>query len=101
MSRRKNVYLGTRVRDTRKKGLDNLREVEGIAEAIIRDYKSGRIGYRKAMSRLNLLELIVSRDSDFQKRSKKKKARSIVDKFREKLEALRKKRSQKKKRKRK
>ncbi len=94
---RKNIYLGKRV-DTRKKGLDNLREVKGIAEAILRDYKAGRISYRKAMSRLNLLELIVSRDSDFQKRTKKKKARSIVDKFREKLEALKKKRSKRKKR---
>lgn len=79
-----NVYLGKRVEDTRKKGLDSLREVRDIAESIVEDCVSGRISYRTAMSRMNLLELIVTRDRDFQG-AKKTKARAIVDHYREKL----------------
>jgi len=79
MMSREYVYLGKRVRDTGKKGLDNLSEVRGIRNAIISDYKRGRIPKRKATRRMNLLKLIVMRDSDF-KGAKRKRAISIVNK---------------------
>ncbi|MCD6301073.1 MAG: hypothetical protein J7L82_03270 [Staphylothermus sp.] len=84
---RSNVYLGKSVKDVNKKGLDSLSEVEGIAKNIIKDYQQERISYRTAISRMNLLELVVSRDSDF-KGAKKKKARKIVDKYRAKLMSM-------------
>lgn len=77
-------YLGKSVRDTRKPGLDSIREVRDIARAIIDNYEAGNISYREAMSEMNLLELAVSRDSDFTGK-KKKKAREVVDKYREEL----------------
>ena len=82
--RRRNIYLGHRVPDTRKPGLDNLREVEGISRAIVQDYRRGRINRRKALRRLNFLKLIVSRDRDFQGR-KKLKALKIIDRYRDRL----------------
>jgi len=82
---RENVYLGKSVEDTGKKGLDNLREVRDIAENIVEDCVSGRISYKTAMSRMNLLELIVSRDKDFYG-AKKSKARAIVDRYRARLQ---------------
>ena len=81
---RKTVYLGHRVRDTGKAGLDSIREVRDIAKAIRQDYRMGRITRATAMRRLNLLELAVSRDRDFTGR-KKSKARRIIDKIREKI----------------
>ncbi|MBO8175422.1 MAG: hypothetical protein H0Z18_09210 [Thermococcus sp.] len=86
--RNRNVYLGKRVRDTGKPGLDNLREVRGIANAIIYDYTHHKIPYRTAMSRMNLLELVVSRDSDFQGR-KEAMARNIIDRARARLTRMR------------
>jgi len=86
-------YLGKRVKDIGKKGLDRPSEVKGIAEAILRAYKNGEITYRTAMSELNLLELIVQSSSKFTA-EQKKRLRSLIDKTREKLkEAKRKKRS--------
>ncbi len=85
-SKRRNIYLGKRVRDTGKPGLDNTREVRGISRAIINDYENNKIPYRTAMSRMNLLELVVSRDSDFQGRAE---ARAIIDKARAKLMRMR------------
>ena len=79
------MYLGKSVEDTGKKGLDNLREVRDIAENIVEDCVSGRISYKTAMSRMNLLELIVSRDKDFYG-AKKSKARAIVDRYRARLQ---------------
>ncbi len=82
---RENVYLGKRVEDTGRKGLDNLREVRDIADAIIDDCVSGTIPYNKAMSRMNLLELIVTKDSDLRRKGLVREARKIVDKKREEL----------------
>ena len=87
-SRKGNVYLGKRVRDTGRPGLDNLREVRGIANAIIYDYTHHKIPYRTAMSRMNLLELVVSRDSDFEG-IKEAQARAIVDRARIRLMKMR------------
>ena len=81
------VYLGKRVPDTGKKGLDNLGEVRGIRDAIIEDRRKGRIDSRTAASRMNLLKLVVSRDSDFQG-AKKQKALSAVDKGIQKLKNM-------------
>ena len=85
--RRRYVYLGRRVRDVNKPGLDSLSEVKGIAGAIISDYKRGKISYKKAMSRMNLLELVVVKSK---KLKDKKKAREIVDAARVKLQKMRK-----------
>jgi len=82
---RENIYLGTRVEDTRDEGLDSIREVHDIAEAIIDDCVSGRISYRTAMARMNLLELVVARDSDFYG-EKERKARRLIDSMRRKLQ---------------
>ncbi len=87
---RKNVYLGRKVRDVKPKGLSHLKEVKSIARAIIRDYKKGRISYRKAMSRMNLLSLAAkkaSRHARFTWRSAKK----VIDGFRKRLMKLHKK----------
>ena len=49
------VYLGKRVRDTGRPGLDRPSEFVGIAKAIARDYRSGRISKRTAIGRYALL----------------------------------------------
>jgi hypothetical protein len=85
---RKNIYLGRRVRDTGKRGLDNIGEVRGITREIIKDYKQHRISYRTAVSRMNLLELVVTRDSDFQGR-KEAQAREVIDQARKRLMRMR------------
>ncbi len=51
----KNVYLGRRVRDVGKEGLDKPKEFRGIKKAILRDYKTGKISKKKARGRLLLL----------------------------------------------
>ena len=84
---RKYVYLGKRVKDVGKKGLDKISEVKGIRDAIIEDREKGRIDARKASSRMNLLKLVVSRDSDF-RGAKKQRALSIVDKGIQKLKNM-------------
>lgn len=89
--RKGNIYLGKRVKDTGRPGLDNIKEVRGIANAIVRDYKQHRITYRTAMSRMNLFELVVTRDSDFTGR-KETIARRIIDQARERLMRMRKRR---------
>ena len=55
--RRKNryKYLGKRVKDRGKKGLDSAREFYDIMKAIERDYKAKRISAKTARGRLLLL----------------------------------------------
>ncbi|ADB57950.1 hypothetical protein [Archaeoglobus profundus] len=84
---RENVYLGKRVPDVGKKGLDSLKEVEGIANAILSDYEYGRIPRRLAATRLNLLKLVVMRDEDF-RGAKRRKAIKVVDEAREKFKKM-------------
>ncbi|MEM5821040.1 MAG: hypothetical protein QXP34_01825 [Candidatus Aenigmatarchaeota archaeon] len=55
------VYLGKRVRDVRKKGLDSVSEFYGIMREIMKDYRSGRIDAKKARGRLLLLYLLTFR----------------------------------------
>jgi len=82
-----NVYLGKRVKDTGGKGLNTLTEVKGICEAIINDYKRHKISYRTAMSRLNLLSLVVKKSNKMV--GKKRKAYKIIDRYRKRLMKLR------------
>jgi len=83
---RQNIYLGRTVPDVGKPGLDSIKEVSGICKGIVRDYKKRKISYRTAMSRLNLMELIIARDSDFTFNARKeRRAREIVEKYRKKL----------------
>ncbi len=48
-------YLGKRVKDRGKKGLDSASEFYGIMKAIEKDWKKGRISARTARGRLLLL----------------------------------------------
>jgi hypothetical protein len=82
----KNVYLGKVVKDVRKKGLDTLTEVEAICKAIINDFKKRKITYRTAMSRLNLLSLIITKSKNF-KGLKEKNAKKIINKYRKMLKS--------------
>jgi hypothetical protein len=81
------VYLGRRVPDTGEKGLDSVEECKGIADAILEDYESGRISYKTAMSRLNLLELIAEKNSKFTS-SEAAQCREYVDEVREELMSM-------------
>jgi hypothetical protein len=83
---RKYVYLGKRVEDVGEEGLDTVEECKAIADAIYEDYMDGRISYRKAISRLNLLELIAARNSKFTA-GEEAECRDYVDKVREDLMA--------------
>lgn len=90
MSRKnRNIYLGKRVKDTGKKGLDNLREVRDICKAILEDFKKKRISYAKAMRRLVFLRTTVIKRSD-KLVGKKRKAYTIVRKYEERLRRLKK-----------
>ncbi|NJE01834.1 hypothetical protein [Thermococcus sp. JdF3] len=90
MSRKnRNIYLGKRVKDTGRKGLDNLREVEDICKAILSDYQRGKISYAKAMRRLVFLRTTVIKRSE-KLVGKKPKAYAIVSKYEEKLRRLKK-----------
>jgi len=82
------IYLGKRVPDTGKRGLDNAQEAIGIATAILQDYVAGKITYRTAMSRLNLLELVVARDGDIPVWDKAH-ARAYIDQVRAQLMTIR------------
>ncbi len=77
----KNIYLGKSVPDVGKPGLDHRMEVKGICDRILEDYHSRRISYRKAMSRLNLLELVIEKSGNFTE-EEKKRLRADVDAFR-------------------
>ena len=88
---KKRKYLGVRVPDTKKPGLDNLAEVKGIAKAIEQDYKRGRISKTLALRRLALLKLVVMRDRDFADEKKRSKAISYIDRIRARIKASKKK----------
>ena len=81
---RKYVYLGRKVEDVGEEGLDTVEECRKIADAILEDYREGRISYRTAMSRLNLLELIAERNSKFTS-YEAAACRDYVDEVREEL----------------
>ena len=85
----RNIYLGRRVEDTGKKGLDNLREIRDICKAILEDYKRGRIPYAKAMRRLVFLRTTVIKRSK-KLVGKKRKAYAIVRRYEKQLRRMRK-----------
>jgi len=85
---RRYKYLGKKVEDTGEKGLDSVEECKAIADAILEDYEEGRISYRTAMSRLNLLELIAEKNSKFTS-SETAACREHVDEVREELMEMR------------
>jgi len=83
-SKNRNIYLGKKVKDVGRKGLDTLKEVEDICKAILEDYKKGVIDYAKAVRRLVFLKTtVIKRNSKLE--GKKKKAYAIVDKYLKKL----------------
>ncbi|WP_297091952.1 hypothetical protein [Thermococcus sp.] len=85
MSRKnRNIYLGKRVKDTGKKGLDSLREVEDICKEILKDYEKKKISYATAMRRLVFLRTTVIKRNE-KLVGKKRKAYKIVKKYEEKL----------------
>jgi len=84
---RDNVYLGKRVEDVGEEGLDSVEECKGIADAIYDDYLNGDISYRKAITRLNFLELVAQRDSKLDS-WEKQECRDYVDKVREELKSM-------------
>jgi len=75
----KGVYLGKTVPDFCRPGLDSPIEVRRICSRILEDYHSKRISYKRAMSRLNLLELIVQRSGNFSSEEKRRLRSSIDD----------------------
>jgi len=83
--KRENVYLGKRVPDIGKPGLDALKEVRGIAKSIYRDYESGVIDKTLALKRLALLKLVVMRDHDFQDPDKRTKALRTINYYMRKI----------------
>jgi len=83
----RNIYLGRRVKDTRKKGLDNLRE-EDICKAILEDYKKKKVPYATAMRRLVFLRTTVIKRSE-KLVGKKRKAYKIVKKYEDRLRKIR------------
>ena len=86
--KRKNIYLGTKVKDIGRKGLDTLKEVEDICKAILEDFKKKKIDYAKAVRRLVFLKTtVIKRNSKLE--GKKKKAYAIVDKYLKKIKKLR------------
>ena len=86
------VYLGKRVKDTGKPGLDSVREVLGIVRAIMLDYRLKRISKKLAMRRLSILKLAVMRDRDFKDTSKREKALKYIDNALQELRRSKKKR---------
>ncbi|MFA4641217.1 hypothetical protein [Pyrococcus kukulkanii] len=65
-------YLGKRVRDIGKKGLDRPSEFRAIMKAIVRDYRKRRISKQTAKGRLLLLYRLT-----FKKNNKKLKNVSV------------------------
>ena len=99
MGKKEFVYLGKRVKDRPVKGnLDHLSELREIRDAIIKDFKRGRISQRTAQGRMLLLYRIAKKDKDFE--GKRRKAESIVKKgFEELSEAIEKKKGKRGKKK--
>ncbi|WP_050002434.1 hypothetical protein [Thermococcus eurythermalis] len=54
-SKNRYKYLGSRVKDSKKKGLDSVQDFLKIKKAIVEDYRSGKISEKTARGRLLLL----------------------------------------------
>ncbi len=81
---RKTYYLGWRVKDTGKSGLDSVAEVERICKKIYQDYKAGRLDKREASGRFaKLHNTIIPRTKAL--KGYKREAKKIVKEYWEKL----------------
>lgn len=69
---REYVYLGKKVPDRGKKGIDRPSEVIGITNAILRDYRNHKISKTTFNRRLALLGLATVKDKDLNKKQKGK-----------------------------
>lgn len=82
-----NVYLGNRVKDSPPEGLSSVRETEDICDAILRDYKTGKISKQTANGRLALMEnTVVAKAPHLQ--GKRSACKDAVRKRREKLKMM-------------
>lgn len=55
MTKHKYKYLGKKVEDIGREGLDRIEEYKAIADAIINEYRAGKISEKTARGRLLLL----------------------------------------------
>ena len=87
-------YLGKRVPDIRKHGLDTATEVREIARLIEVDYRKKRISYRTAMARYNLLELLLKKNKKLAHLSPgtKESLRREIEDYKERIKQLHEKR---------
>ncbi|RLE55828.1 MAG: hypothetical protein DRJ40_07350 [Thermoprotei archaeon] len=76
------VYLGKKVKDIGKKGLDRPSEYLAIARAIAQDYKAGRISKKTAHGRFLLLYRLVD------KNSKLKVPKSVKERLKRKIKEI-------------
>ncbi len=63
MMTRRYKYLGKKVRDVGRRGLDRPVEYRRIKDEIVRDYRAGRISAKTAQGRLLLLYRLVDKNS--------------------------------------
>ncbi len=71
------VYLGKRVKDIGRKGLDHPKEYYGIRKAIVSDVRKGRISRKKGRGRLLLLYHLAKTDKDLKTKQKKRIMKSV------------------------
>jgi len=83
----RNIYLGKTVRDREPRGFSSITEVEDTCNAILQDYWYGRISYTKASRRINYMDRIVDRDSDFTG-MKLKRAHRVISTYKKRLKEL-------------
>ncbi|WP_290597700.1 MULTISPECIES: hypothetical protein [unclassified Archaeoglobus] len=78
MGRKRNVYLGKRVKDVGMEGLDDPREFKGIMRAIENDLKNRRISIQEARGRLLLLYRLTDPSKNSKVRNWSNKTRSQI-----------------------
>ncbi|MGQ4916037.1 MAG: hypothetical protein ACP6IU_14995 [Candidatus Asgardarchaeia archaeon] len=64
------VYLGKRIRDLGKKGIDRPSEVDGILNAIVKDYRGHKISKLQFNRRTAILGLATVKDKDLTEKQK-------------------------------
>ena len=82
-------YLGKKVKDARKSGLDSISEFERIKKSIVEDYKAGRIDQKKARGRLLLLYRLTFKDKNSKiEHIPESKLKRLRDRIRDTMNAL-------------
>lgn len=84
----KRIYLGVVCPDTRKEGIDSLKEVQCICDAILDDYKKGRISKKTASGRIARMHNTVIPKLKTLNKKQKEKAKKIMKKCWERLREL-------------